>query len=119
MLVIPPGGQMVTLNTQDHMYHYRAVKKRFLEAQGTFKKHCIPNPEESSNFGRWSQCANAILKRRAQAKDISGEPKVTTVVAHTLRTKVQKKAQVYVDSDLPEQNYSALSPRLMAAGGAD
>lgn len=103
MLVIPPGSQMATLNTQDHILHFRAMKKRFLESQGAFKKHRVPNPEDSSNFGRWSQCADAILKRRALGKDTPDGSKTKTVVAYSRGLRTQKKMQVFVDSDLPEK----------------
>jgi hypothetical protein len=88
MLVIQPTSQMDVLNTQNHLLHFRVMKKRFLEAQGTFKKHRIPNPGDSSHSGRWSQFADVILKRRALGKYIPDN--------------LSTKAQVCVDRDWPD-----------------
>jgi hypothetical protein len=90
MLVIQPGRQMDVLNTPNHILHFRVMKKRFLEAQSTFKKHLIPDPGDSSSLGRWSQFADVILKRRALAKYA---PAASSA-----------KTQVYVDSDWPDNN---------------
>lgn len=65
MLIIRGGGELVKLNTDDHIYHYRAVKQRFMTAMREFRKHRMPDPAESSHFGRWSDCANEVLKQRA------------------------------------------------------
>lgn len=64
MLIIR-DGEIVPLQTEDHIYHYRAVKHRFMQAMREFRKHRMPDPAESSHFGRWSACANALLKQRA------------------------------------------------------
>ncbi|MFT4823986.1 MAG: hypothetical protein ACI9DH_000745 [Halioglobus sp.] len=64
LLIIRGKREPVPLNTEDHIYHYRAVKQSFMSAQGLFKKHCMPNPEDSASFGRWSGCANEVMKRR-------------------------------------------------------
>lgn len=65
MLIIRGGSDVVPLQTEDHIYHYRAVKQRFMAAMRDFRKHRMPNPAESSHFGRWSDCANEVLKQRA------------------------------------------------------
>ncbi len=64
MLIIREG-EIVPLQTEDHIYHYRAVKHRFMQAMREFRKHRMPDPAESSSFGRWSHCANTLLKQRA------------------------------------------------------
>ncbi len=64
MLIIRGGSDLLPLQTEDHIYHYRAVKQRFMEAMRSFRKHRMPDPVESSHFGRWSDCANEILKQR-------------------------------------------------------
>jgi len=71
MLVMRPGADVLPLQTEDHIYHYRAVKQRFLNAMAEFKAHRMPNPEESSHFGRWADCANELIKRRSQQADAS------------------------------------------------
>lgn len=65
MLIIRGGSDLLPLQTEDHIYHYRAVKQRFMEAMRTFRKHRMPDPVDSAHFGRWSDCANEVLKQRA------------------------------------------------------
>lgn len=65
MLIIRGGADVVPLQTEDHIYHYRAVKKRFMATQLAFHKHAMPDPSESSHFGRWGDCANEVMKQRA------------------------------------------------------
>jgi hypothetical protein len=72
MLIIRGGTDVMPLNTEDHNYHYRAVKQRFMEAMRSFRKHRMPDPAESSHFGRWSDCAHEVLKQRALREEIDG-----------------------------------------------
>lgn len=65
ILLIQDGEGLNSLQTEDQMYHYREVKHRFMKAQLSFRKHCMPDPLDSSHFGRWSACANELIKRRA------------------------------------------------------
>jgi hypothetical protein len=69
MLIIRDGDDLVPLQTEDHIYHYRAVKQRFMEAMRNFRKHRMPDPAESSHFGRWSDCAHEVLKQRLLRED--------------------------------------------------
>lgn len=74
MLIIRGGADLLPMQTEDHIYHYRAVKQRFMEAQRSFRKHRMPDPSLSAHFGRWSDCANEVLKQRAlqpAAEDLS------------------------------------------------
>ena len=64
LLIIRSGDDLVPLQTEDHIYHYLAVKQRFMTAMREFRKHRMPDPAESSHFGRWSECANEVLKQR-------------------------------------------------------
>lgn len=64
MLIIRGGDDLVPLQTDIYIYHYRAVKQRFMEAMRGFRKHRMPDPAESSHFGRWSDCAHEVLKQR-------------------------------------------------------
>ena len=64
MLIIRGGSDVVPLQTEDHIYHYQAVKQRFMTAQREFRKHRMPDPAESSHFGRWADCANEVMKQR-------------------------------------------------------
>ncbi len=36
-----------------------------MASQKAFRKHRMPDPLESAHFGRWSGCANELLKQRA------------------------------------------------------
>lgn len=69
MLLIRGDADVMPLQTEDHIYYYRAVKKRFLDAMQSFRKHRMPDPAESSHFGRWSECASEVLKQRALSEE--------------------------------------------------
>ncbi|WP_189476322.1 hypothetical protein [Parahalioglobus pacificus] len=69
MMIIRGGSDVVPLKTDDHIYHYSAVKQRFMNAQRHFRKHRMPDPAESSHFGRWGDCANEVLRQRALSPD--------------------------------------------------
>ncbi|GHD11519.1 hypothetical protein GCM10007052_11350 [Halioglobus japonicus] len=73
MLVIR-GGDLLPLTTDDHIYHYRAVKQRFMNAMRDFRKHRMPDPAESSHFGRWADCANEVMRQRAERDEIENSP---------------------------------------------
>lgn len=64
MLLIREDANVEPLQTEEHIYYYRAVKKRFMTAMGDFRKHRMPDPAESVHFGRWSACAQETLRRR-------------------------------------------------------
>jgi hypothetical protein len=68
-MLIVRSGDLVPLKTEDHIYHYRAVKHRFMDAMREFRKHRMPDPSESAQFGRWSECAHEVLKQRSMRKD--------------------------------------------------
>jgi len=69
MLVIRGGDDLVPLETESHIYHYQAVKQRFMESMRSFRKHRMPDPAESAHFGRWSDCAHEVLKQRLLRED--------------------------------------------------
>lgn len=66
MMIIREGADVVPLLTEDYIYYYRAVQQRFLKAMQSFRKHRMPDPAESSHFGRWSVCASEMFKQRAR-----------------------------------------------------
>jgi hypothetical protein len=74
MLIIRGDADVVPLQTEDHIYHFRAVKERFMAAQHAFRKHKMPDPAASAHFGRWSDCANEVLKQRALKKNAEEVP---------------------------------------------
>jgi hypothetical protein len=69
MLIIRGGDDLVPLQTETHIYHYRAIKQRFMESMRSFRKHRMPDPAESFHFGRWSDCAHEVLKQRLLRED--------------------------------------------------
>jgi hypothetical protein len=73
MLIISDGADVVPLQTEDYIYYYRAVQQRFAHAMITFRKHRMPDPAESSHFGRWSECACEVLKQRALREQLQAE----------------------------------------------
>ncbi|QIB67245.1 hypothetical protein [Kineobactrum salinum] len=73
MLIIHGGAELLPLQTEDHIYYYRAVKQRFLQSQQQFRKHRMPDPALSAHAGRWAICANEVLKQRAQQSVVLAE----------------------------------------------
>ncbi len=73
MLIIRDGSDVVSLQTEDHILYFRSVFERFEQAMGSFRKHRMPDPAESSHFGRWSDCASEVLKQRAQSEQARSE----------------------------------------------
>ena len=75
MLIVRGDGDVLPLNTDDHIYHFSAVKRRFMDTMSNFRKHRMPDPSESSHFGRWADCAHDILRQRALGEiEESGDP---------------------------------------------
>lgn len=77
MLIIRGGDDLVSLETESHIYHYRAVKQRFMDAMRSFRKHRMPDPAESAHFGRWSDCAHEVLKQRLCREEQVSEDSIT------------------------------------------
>lgn len=67
LLMVQADAEVRPLATEDHIHYYLAVKARFLEAMQSFRKHKMPDPSESTHFGRWSDCAAEVMKQRAQS----------------------------------------------------
>ncbi len=76
LLQIRGDADVVPLQTEDHIYYYLAVKRRFMAAMNNFRKHRMPDPAESSHFGRWSECASEVLRQRAQSAESRLEEKL-------------------------------------------
>jgi hypothetical protein len=79
LLLIRDGAEVVPLQTEEHIHYFRAVLRRFTHAMATFRKHRMPDPAESSHFGRWAECASEVIRQRAlseqrQAEEATGEP---------------------------------------------
>ncbi len=67
LLVIERGLEQWA--TEEHIFYYRAVKHRFMLAQRNFRKHRMPDPAESSHFGRWTMCANDVARQRLTSRE--------------------------------------------------
>lgn len=125
LLIIRGKQEPVSLSTEDHIYHYRAVKQSFMTAQGAFKKHCMPNPEDSSSFGRWSGCANEMMKRRVLLS--SDESSTTEELGMELNVDSGivvgvDRAENATESDLQHEfarESEPLSPRLRRVNSLD
>jgi hypothetical protein len=123
MLIIRGGTDVVPLETEEHIYHYRAVKQRFMTAMREFRKHRMPDPAESSHFGRWSDCANEVLKQRAlNAADEGAEDQLELqaddAAAPLLATADGNILATSPDTDsLPTSEVEAPPPRLASVAG--
>lgn len=87
LIEIRRGEELNPLETERHIYYYRAVKQRFMLAQRNFRKHRMPDPSESGECGRWYACANEVLRqrlhqRREQEATVD-EPQREVVAANT------------------------------------
>jgi predicted RecB family nuclease len=66
------NGTHEVLRTNDYFYYCRTLKNRFLESQNEFDPKQMPNPADSSDFGRWSNYANQLLIERDHLSQIAG-----------------------------------------------
>ncbi|RLQ23232.1 hypothetical protein DWB85_04510 [Seongchinamella sediminis] len=105
MLIIRGGADLLPLATEDHIYHYRAVKHRFMQAMRDFRKHRMPDPAESAQFGRWSECANEVLKQRALRGEDAAEEAVE-LEAEEQRLPLQAMAAAPVPEPPPVQDHT-------------
>lgn len=117
MLLIRGDADVMPLQTEDHIYFYRAVKKRFLTAMETFRKHRMPDPAESSHFGRWSECASEVLKQRALSEEAAEQASVDAADAGT-QTGNGDVAPATPESDL-ELDFSVSDEHLPAEAEED
>jgi hypothetical protein len=108
MLIIRDGAEVIPLQTEDHIYYYRAVQRRFLAAMNEFRKHRMPDPGESAHFGRWAECASEVLKQRASTEAQREEQQVEQV-----QEEEQEQHQQHSMDALVEE-----VPQLRVAGGA-
>ncbi|QFU76223.1 hypothetical protein EY643_11435 [Halioglobus maricola] len=115
MLVIR-GGDLLPLKTDDHIYHYRAVKQRFMSAMRDFRKHRMPDPAESSHFGRWSDCANEVLRQRAERDDI-GEQLVAPEVEEAIADAVAAEQADAAEESLDVRFQNPIQARLATGRG--
>jgi len=95
MLLIRDGAEVVPLQTEDYIYYYRAVQKRFVHAMQNFRKHRMPDPAESSHFGRWSECASEVLRQRALSEQQRAEEQALEESSSAAETREQEPTDHY------------------------
>ena len=110
MLVIRGGDDLVPLKTEGHIYHYRAVKQRFMETMRSFRKHRMPDPAESAHFGRWSDCAHEVLKQRLLREEQVGEEITDEDYQEPLRKAAGAAAGIDATLDLESRRASEPDP---------
>jgi len=110
MLVIRGGDDLVPLETEGHIYHYRAVKQRFMETMRSFRKHRMPDPAESAHFGRWSDCAHEVLKQRLLREEQVGEEITDEDYQEPLRKAAGAAAGIDATLDLESRRASEPDP---------
>jgi hypothetical protein len=106
MLIIRGGAEVVPLQVEDYIYYYRAVQRRFLQAMQSFRKHRMPDPAESSHFGRWAECASEVLKQRALSEQQRTEAPASAAAASAAQASENETA-VFIEL-----------PQLRVAGGS-
>ncbi len=109
MLIIRDGAEVIPLQTEDNIYYYRAVQKRFFTAMNEFRKHRMPDPGESAHFGRWAECASEVLKQRAST-ELRREEQLQT--GHQHEQEQEQQEALPVEAQLEEL------PQLRVASGA-
>ena len=109
MLIIRDGAEVIPLQTEDNIYYYRAVQKRFFTAMNEFRKHRMPDPGESAHFGRWAECASEVLKQRAST-ELQREEQ--------LQAGQQREQEQEQQEDLPVEALLDELPQLRVASGA-
>ncbi len=72
--VILGDGKRVRFRTEDFIHYYRALKRRFLEAQAAFtgKLDDRPDPAPRAGNGRWKSHAEAWMKERDHLVQVAG-----------------------------------------------
>lgn len=109
LLIIRDGAEVVPLQTDDHIYYYRAVQRRFIAAMQGFRKHRMPDPAESANFGRWAECASEVLKQRdfseqqrlEEQQELTARAHEDHIEVPQLRVASGSGAMAQYDSDTP------------------
>ena len=109
MLIIRGGADLEPMQTEEHIYHYRAVKQRFMEAMRNFRKHRMPDPAESAHFGRWSDCAHEVMRQRALRNDDSADDAIADIQ--------DSGGLVPISGGIPWSGFSRVSRSIQLAKG--
>jgi predicted RecB family nuclease len=76
------------LRTDDYFYYYRVLKNRFIESHKHFNPNQMPDPGDSTNYGRWSGYAQQLLIERDHLSQI----------ANISRSQIKKLQQAGISS---------------------
>ena len=117
MLIIRGGAEVVPLQTEDHIYYFRAVQKRFISAMSEFRKHRMPDPSESAHFGRWAECASEVLKQRALSEQQPDEDEQVEETAEAVAELPQLRVASGAGAASQYDSDGAASPREFVASG--
>lgn len=63
MVVVLGDGEQQRLRVNDYFYYYLNLKHTFLQNHQAFDINHRPDPADSSNWGRWSEYAEHLLKQ--------------------------------------------------------
>ncbi len=122
MLIMREGTEVKSLQTEDHISHFRNLKYLFMTAQLSFRKHSMPDPAESARFGRWSGCAYDLLKRQAvlQGSEVSAAAVTEPIsVAPTAQAHSDVPAVKSLDISSTHAWSEAPSPKLRPLTGTN
>lgn len=73
LLLAQPDDELLSMQTEDHIQHYREIKAGFLAAQTDFSPNDMPDPSESAHHGRWSDYGDLVLRKWPMPTAISRE----------------------------------------------
>jgi hypothetical protein len=102
LLIIRDGAEVVPLQTDDHIYYYRAVQRRFMAAMQNFRKHRMPDPAESAHFGRWAECASEVLKQREVSEQLRTEEQQQLEEQQLEEERQREAAATLAAAELPQ-----------------
>ena len=88
------------LLTHDYFYYYKNLKLQFLRLHQNFLASNVPNPADSSNWGRWSNYAEDLLK---QADHLS-------LIATITKSQIKKlnKSGIYTVQEIIDTNRNVI-----------
>ena len=94
------NGNNQRLLTNDYFYYYKNLKLQFLRLHQNFLASNVPNPADSSNWGRWSNYAEDLLK---QADHLS-------LIATITKSQIKKlnKSGIYTVQEIIDTNRNVI-----------
>jgi len=65
------NGQLAEFTTQDFFFYYKSMKRAFLDDQANFDVQAIPDPADSTAWGKWGDYAQQILLDRDHLSQVA------------------------------------------------